>query len=91
MGDDQDNAANKSARKKKRGHGRGVIPENLPPEEIIHKLPKDQRLCPIDGQPMPTIRYETSEQFEYVPAALKVIVHKRAVYACPEKTAKRLL
>ena len=34
---------------------------------------------------MPLIRYETSEQLEYEPATLKVLVHKRAVYACPQK------
>ncbi|MCA9049190.1 MAG: IS66 family transposase, partial [Planctomycetaceae bacterium] len=72
-------------RKKKRGHGRGVIPDNLPREEILHELPEDQRQCPVDGKPMPFIRWETSEQLEYVPSQLKVLVHKRAVYACPDK------
>jgi transposase len=34
---------------------------------------------------MSVIRYEISEQLEFEPAKLKVIVHKRAVYACPDK------
>lgn len=62
-----------------------VIPDDLPREEILHELPESERLCPIDGQPMPVIRWETSEQLEYEPASLKVLVHKRAVYACPAK------
>lgn len=73
------------SRKKKRGHGRGTLPEHLPREEVIYELPEEDRLCPIDGRPMPAIRYETSEQLDCEPAKLKVIVHKRAVYACPEK------
>lgn len=72
-------------RRKKRPHGRRLIPDHLPREEVLHELPEDQRRCPIDGKPMPVIRWETSEQLEYVPSQLKVIVHRRAVYACPEK------
>lgn len=82
---DDDAADTRKKRKKKRGHGRGIIPDNLPREEVLHELPEDQRLCPIDGQPMPAIRWESSEQLEYIPPQLKVLVHKRAVYACPEK------
>ena len=78
-------AQKKDGRRKKRSHGRRIIPDNLPREEVLHELPEQDRLCPIDGQPMPVIRYETSEQLEFEPAKLKVIVHKRAVYACPQK------
>jgi transposase len=70
-------------RKKKRG-GR-LIPDGLPEEIIEHELPEDQRRCPLDGQPMPRIRWEESKQLDYVPAKFKVIVHRRAVYACPDK------
>ena len=73
------------SRRRKRQHGRRLIPDNLPREEVLYELPEDERRCPIDGEPMPLIRYETSEQLEYEPAILKVIVHKRAVYACPQK------
>ncbi|MFO1004101.1 MAG: IS66 family transposase zinc-finger binding domain-containing protein [Planctomycetaceae bacterium] len=51
----------------------------------MHELPEEQRLCPIDGKPMPAIRYEISEQLDYEPAKLKRIQHKRAVYACAAK------
>lgn len=82
---EEDTAPKKKGRRKKRGHGRRIIPDNLPREEVLYELPEHERLCPIDGQPMPVIRYETSEQLEFEPAKLKVIVHKRAVYACPQK------
>jgi transposase len=74
-----------SARNGKRKRGRRMIPEDLPHEERIYELPEEERLCPHDGQPMPRIRWEESKQLEYEPATLKVIVHKRAVYACPAK------
>ena len=80
----------KSPRRKRRC-GRRVIPDDLPREERLYELPEDQRLCPIDGQPMPLIRWESSQQLEYEPATLKVIVHKRAVYACPEKHDEAVL
>lgn len=73
------------ARRKKRKHGRRLIPDNLPTEEIVYELPEADRQCPVDGQVMPLIRYEISKQLDYQPAKLKVIVHKRAVYACSTK------
>ena len=83
--DDKKPAAESAPQKKKRGHGRRIIPDNLPREEVVYELPEDERRCPVDGKPMSVIRYETSEQLEFEPAKLKVIVHKRAVYACPDK------
>jgi transposase len=71
--------------RRRKGHGRRRLPADLPREEIVHELPEDQRLCPHDGRPMELIGYETSEQLEYVPARLKVLVHKRAKYACPTR------
>ncbi len=78
-------------RKRRKRNGRRLLPENLPHEEVIHELPEEERLCPHDGQPMQAIRYETSKQLEYEPSKLKVIVHKRAVYACPTKHDKAKL
>ena len=81
----EDEASSKSARRKKKKHGRRIIPDNLPTEVILHELPEEQRLCPIDGKLMPVIRYETSKQLNYEPSKLNRIQHKRAVYACAEK------
>jgi transposase len=72
-----------SQARRRRPHGRRLLPDDLPREEVLYELPETERLCPHDGRPMQPIRYETSQQLEYEPSKLKVIVHKRAVYACP--------
>ena len=71
--------------KKNRKRGGRVIPDGLPEEIIDHELPEEARQCQVDGKVMPFIRWEISKQLDYVPAKMKVIVHRRAVYACPEK------
>ena len=71
--------------KKKRKRGSRLIPDGLPTETIEHTLAQEDRLCPVDGDPMPLIRWEESKQLDYKPAQIKVIIHKRAVYACPAK------
>ena len=73
------------SRRRKQRRGRRLIPDDLPCEEVVHELPEEQRLCPHDGKPMPFIRFEISKQLDYEPAKMKVIVHKRAVYACRDK------
>lgn len=75
----------RSGSRRKRSRARRVIPDNLPQREVIHELPEDERLCPIDGRPMPLIRYDISRQLDYEPAKLTAVIHKRAVYACPTK------
>jgi transposase len=82
----QDNQeSERPSKKKSKPHGRRLIPDNLPREVIEHKLPESERLCPIDGKPMEPIRWEESKQLDYVPAKMRVIVHRRAVYACSTK------
>jgi transposase len=71
--------------RRRKKHGRRLIPEGLPQEVVEYEVPEDQRLCPVDGNPMPRIRWEETKQLDYVPAKMKVIVHRRAVYACPQK------
>ena len=73
------------ANRRRRQRSRRVIPDDLPREEIEYTLAEDERLCPHDKIPMPFIRWEISQQLDYQPAVMKVIVHKRAVYACPKK------
>lgn len=71
--------------KKRVTHGRRLIPDNLPQEVITYELPETERLCPVDGQLMQPVRWEESKQLDYVPAKIKVILHRRAVYACSVK------
>lgn len=80
-----DQAAQTSKRNRQRKRGQRIIPDDAPREERVYELPEEDRLCPHDGKPMPLIRWEISHQLDYVPAIIKAIVHKRAVYACPEK------
>jgi len=91
--DEQDDSAAGDApvSRRRRRRGRRPLPDDLQREEVLHELPESERLCPVDGEPMPRIRWEVSEQLEYEPASLKVIVHKRAVYACPNKHDEALL
>ena len=73
-----------SQRRKKRRGGR-LIPDHLPHQEVVYELDEQDRLCPHGGHPLQFIRFETSKTLEYEPAQMKVIVHKRAVYACRQK------
>ena len=75
----------KLSNSRRRKRKRRLIPDNIPSETIDYELPEDQRLCPVDGKPMPFIRWEVSQQLDYVPAWFKKIIHRRAVYACPAK------
>jgi transposase len=64
------------------GHGRRKLPAGLPRQEIIHDLTAEQKLCPECGVERNRIGEASSEQLEYVPASLRVLVHKRPKYAC---------
>ncbi len=62
-----------------------MIADNIPTEIIECKLPEADRLCPIDGKPMPLIRWEESAQLDHIPSKTKKLLHGRAVDACPDK------
>jgi transposase len=78
-------------RRTKKSHGRRLIPDGLPEEVILYELPEADRICDIDGAVMQPIRFEISKQLDYEPPRLKVIVHKRAVYACPHRHDQAVL
>ncbi len=64
------------------GHGRGKLPASLPRPPVVHDLTPEQKLCPECGVERKKIGEESSEQLEYVPASLRVLVHTRPKYAC---------
>jgi len=66
----------------RRGGGRQELPPDLPREQVDHDLTEEQKACPGCGGPRQRIGCETSEQLEFVPASLKVLVHVRHKYAC---------
>ena len=77
--------AAKLSNPRRRKRKRRLIPDNIPTETIDHELPEEERLCPVDGKAMPFIRWEISHQLDFVPALIRKLTHRRAVYACPAK------
>lgn len=69
-------------KRKKKGHGRRPLPPHLPRTTQEYKVADENRLCATCDQPMSTIRWDVSEQLEFVPASFQVIQYKREVVAC---------
>jgi transposase len=65
-----------------RRRGRQRLPEDLPRTRVEYELSPEELPCPDCGHPRVKIGEETSEQLEYVPSSLQVIVHARFRYAC---------
>jgi transposase len=65
----------------KRKKGRKPLPKDLPRQEIIYDLDEEQKLCPC-GCNLSKIGEERSEQLDYIPAKMQVLVHVRYKYAC---------
>jgi transposase len=68
--------------RRKKGHGRRRLPEDLPRKRVVHDVPAEERMCGRCGKEMPQIGQDTSEQLEYVPASLFVLEHVCPKYAC---------
>lgn len=56
----------------------------LPREHLQHELPESERICPITQKPLVVIGEKTSEELEYRPSKLVVLVHHRPVYGLAE-------
>jgi len=69
--------------------GRKPLPANLPRVEIIHDIAETEKNCAC-GHALCCIGDERSEQLEYIPAKVQVIVNIRKKYACKacEETIK---
>lgn len=65
-----------------RRRGRQRLPEGLPRKRVEYELSSEELPCPDCGHPRTKIGEEVSEQLEYVPSSLHVIVHARFRYAC---------
>lgn len=75
------------ASRKKKGHGRKRLPENLPRRRCEYDLPEAEKVCPCCQTPRLRIGTETSEQLDYQPASLFVVEHVRVKYVCPRCAA----
>ena len=81
--DEPDPESSTTARRRK-GHGRRRLPENLPRQIVVHDLPEEEKPCPCCQKMRHIIGKETHEQLDYIPAKLKVIKHIRLKYGCPQ-------
>jgi transposase len=66
----------------RRGGGRQELPEHLERRIVEHDLAEREKQCPGCGHERERIGCEESEQLEYEPARLHVLVHRRWKYAC---------
>jgi len=71
-------------RHKKKHAPREISYAALPREHVQHELPEAERICPITGKELVIVGEKTSEELEYRPAKLVVLVHHRAVYGLSE-------
>ena len=70
--------------RKRKGHGRGVLPKSLQRQRVVYDLAEDQRQCPGCQGDLKHIGEEVSERLEYVPASLVVIQEACQKYACAQ-------
>ena len=87
--DGGDGDASTDSKPRRKGHGRRSLPAHLPRDRRVYELSEAERACGHCGQLRVVIGEETSEQLDYVPAALQVIEHVRLTYACPCCEKKR--
>jgi transposase len=69
------------SRKRKKGHGRRVIPDHLPRTPVLHDVPTQARVCDC-GREKVRIGEDVTEQLEYEPGKLFVFRHIYPKYAC---------
>jgi transposase len=64
---------------------RAIACAALEREHVQHELPEEQRVCPVTQKPLVEVGEKTSEEVEYRPAKLVVLVHHRKVYGLAEE------
>ena len=80
----QDEDASSKPRPRRRSkHGRGKFPADLDRITRTYDVAEADRACPECGTERLSFGDETSEQLDYEPAKVFVIVHRRKKYACP--------
>jgi len=79
--DEQHHTQSVDAHERKSQPGRKAIPDKFPRKQVVHDIPENEKVCPIDGTPLVRIGEEISEQYEYTPPKLVVIQHVRPKYA----------
>jgi transposase len=54
----------------------------LPVEVVEHTLPEEERVCPECGGELHAMGHDIRRELKIIPAQVKVVEHKRAVYSC---------
>jgi transposase len=70
------------AHERKRGK-RKPLPASFERVDVIHDLDESDKRCPHHDVALEHFGEDTSEQFEIIPATMRVLVHKRLKYRCP--------
>jgi transposase len=87
---EQDEPEPAKSGKRRRGHGRRPLPENLPQRPVHHELTDAERVC-ICGQPRIDIGTEDGgKQLDWQPASYFVWQHWIHKYLCPDCAARGL-
>ena len=68
---------------KRKKPGRKALPKDLPRVVVEHDLAEEEKICSCGAQLCHICDVE-SEQLEYIPASIKVVLNKRKKYACKE-------
>jgi transposase len=68
-------------KKKQKGHREEML-KDLPVEIIEHKIPEEEQACDVCGNELNEMSVEITRELEIIPPQVKVIEHRRTVYAC---------
>ena len=79
--DEEEETITIPSHERKSKKGRKPLPENLPRIRKEYDLSAEEKVCDC-GCEMRCIGETTSEQLDYIPARIQVIVHARKKYAC---------
>jgi transposase len=69
-------------RPRKKGHGRRIIPADLPRQTVVHDVPEDEKTCTDCQSPKVKIREIVTEQLELIEPKLYVLRHVQVVWGC---------
>ena len=68
-------------KKKQKGHREEML-KGLPVEVVEHKLTEEEQVCDLCGGKLHEMSAEITKEIEIIPPKVKVIEHRRLVYAC---------
>ena len=65
-----------------KGHGRAMLPENLPCEEILLDVPPEEKICPCCGKDRICISSDSREELDIIPPQFIKRRYIRPKYGC---------